>query len=42
VPERLRRRLSSANEVVGHLGSGRLPAHIELRAVAGNVILAEF
>jgi hypothetical protein len=42
VPERLRRRLSSANEVVGYLGSGRLPAHIELRAVGGNVILAEF
>src|SRR5690606_24020462 len=42
VPARLRRRLTSATEVVGYLGSGRLPAHIELRSVGGNVVLAEF
>lgn len=43
LPERLRRRREpSADEVVGFLGDGHSPAHIELRAIYGTVTLAEF
>lgn len=41
LPERLRPRETSANEVVGYLGDGRSAA-IELRSVTGNVVVAEF
>lgn len=42
LPERLRPRESSANEVVGYLGNAKSPAEIELRSVTGNVVVAEF
>ncbi len=42
LPERFRPQTSSANEVVGYLGSGKNPAHIELRSRTGNVVVAKF
>ncbi len=42
LPKRFAPQKTSANEVVGYLGEGSSPAHLNLRSSTGNVVLAQF
>jgi len=42
LPERLRPTKTANDEVVGYLGSGGSPAHVEVRSKTGDVVVAKF